>query len=152
MALKDDIRDALESADKEKKGKRLNKKKLKYLLATVGLSVLFCVFYYTVMEISARNPSLYYFFPTVMFIYMALLAVLALVYIIYNRGFSRKGVTVDMLPLEWSDEKKQSFVESGKQRLERSKWLLVFIIALLFTFVMEAVVLFALPTVKEFFA
>ena len=87
--MKNENRDALDSADKAKRGKGLNKQKLKYLLATVGLSIFFCVFYYTVMEISARNPSLYYFFPAVMFIYMALLAVLSLIYIIYNRGFSR---------------------------------------------------------------
>lgn len=150
--MKDDIRNSLESADKGKKTKKLNKQKLKYLLVTVALSTLLCVFYYSVMEISARNPGLYYFFPVVMFIYMAALTVLSVVYVAYNRGFSRKGVTVDMLPADWSEEKKQAFVDSGRQRLERSKWLLVCIIALLFTFIAEAVVLFAVPAVKGFFS
>ena len=81
---------------------------------------------------------------------MAILTVLVLVYIIYNRGFSRKGVTVDMLPDEWSEEKKLEFVENGKVRLERSKWLLVFIISFLFTFIAEALLLFVLPTFKSF--
>jgi hypothetical protein len=86
-----------------------------------------------------------------MFGYMAALTVLVLVYIIYNRGFSRKGVTVDMLPDEWSEEQRLEFVESGKIRLERSKWLLVFIISLLFTFIVEAILLFVLPMVEGLF-
>ena len=105
--------------------KKLDKKKLVYLFSTIGFSVFFCTFYYCSMEISSRNPKLYYFFPAVMFSYMAILTVLMLVYIIYNRGFSRKGVTVEMLPDEWSDEQKQSFIEDGELRIRRSKWMLV---------------------------
>jgi hypothetical protein len=151
---------ALESTEDKESGvstdkksgakKKLDKKKLVYLFSTIGFSVFFCTFYYCSMEISSRNPKLYYFFPAVMFSYMVILTVLMLVYIIYNRGFSRKGVTVDMLPDEWSEEKKLEFVENGKVRLERSKWLLVFIISFLFTFIAEALLLFVLPTFKSF--
>ena len=42
-------------------------------------------------------------------------------------------------------------VESAAQRKQRSKWLLVFIISLAFTFIAEAIVLFVLPVIKEFF-
>lgn len=139
-----------QSNKENSESKKLDKKKLVYLFSTVGLSAFFCAFYYCSMEISSRNIDLYYFFPAVMFAYMALLTALVLVYIIYNRGFSRKGITVDMLPDDWSEEKKIEFVESGKKRLERSKWLLVFIISFLFTFIAEAVLLFVLPTFKSF--
>ena len=132
--------------------KRFDKRKLVYLLSTLGLSAFFCTFYYCVMEISSRNQKLYYFFPVVMFTYMAALAILAFVYIIYNRGFSRSGITVEMLPAEWSDEKKLEFVESVVKRKQRSKWLLILIISLAFTFVAEAIVLFVLPLIKEFFS
>jgi hypothetical protein len=140
-----------ESSNLCKSKNKLDKQKLIYLFSTVGLSAFFCAFYYCSMELSSRNPKLYYFFPAVMFGYMAALTVLVLTYIIYNRGFSRKGVTVDMLPAEWSEDKKIEFIENGKFRLQRSKWLLVFIIALLFTFVVEAFLLFALPVIKELF-
>ena len=86
-----------------------------------------------------------------MFIYTAALTVFALAYIIYNRGFSRKGVTVDMLPDEWSEEKKLELVENGKRRLQRSKWMLVLIISLSFTFVVEVFIFFALPVFKGLF-
>ena len=132
-------------------GKKFNRKKLAYLFSTVGLSAFFCAFYYCSMELSSRRIDLYYFFPIVMFAYMATLTVLVFTYIIYNRGFSRKGITVDMLPDDWSEERKLEFVESGKRRLERSKWLLVFIISLLFTFIVEAVLLFVLPMFEGLF-
>ena len=134
-----------------KRDRRLDRKKLIYLFSTVGFSAFFCAFYYCSMELSSKSLDYYYFFPIVMFGYMAALTVLVLVYIIYNRGFSRKGVTVDMLPDEWSEEQRLEFVESGKIRLERSKWLLVFIISLLFTFIVEAILLFVLPMVEGLF-
>ena len=133
------------STDKRK----LDKKRRIYLISTVGLSAFFCAFYYCSMEISSRSIELYYFFPAVMFVYMASLAILFVAYIIYNRGFSRKGVTVDMLPSEWSEEKKLEFIENGKVRLEKSKWLLIFIISLMFTFIAEAFALFVFPMIEE---
>lgn len=140
-----------ESSKSDASQKKLDKKKLVYLFSTVGLSAFFCAFYYSSIEISSRNENLRYFFPAVMFIYTAALTVFALAYIIYNRGFSRKGVTVDMLPDEWSEEKKLEFVENGKHRLQRSKWMLVLIISLSFTFVVEVFIFFALPVFKGLF-
>ena len=121
-----------------KNGDKKNlKKKLIYLFSTIGLSAFFCSFYYCSMMV----PNML-FFPIVMFSYMIVLTVLIFVYIIYNRGFSRKGVTEDMLPIEWTYEQKREFIESGERRLQRSKWMLVFIISILFTFIVEAFVLF----------
>lgn len=141
-----------DSSDKDAKGNRLDKKKLFYLFSTVGLSAFFCAFYYFAIEISTLSPSLYYFFPIVMFTYMAVLTVLIFVYIIYNRGFSRKGVTAEMLPDEWSEEKKLEFIENGKVRLKRSKWILMLIIALFFTFIADTFVMYALPEIQKFFS
>ena len=124
------------SSKSEEADKKSVKKKVIYLLATVGLAAFFCSFYYC----SLRVPGI--FFPVVMFSYMITLTVLMIVYIVYNRGFSRKGVTEEMLPPEWTQEQKVEFIESGRVRLQRSKWILVFIIAILFTFIVEAFVLF----------
>jgi hypothetical protein len=147
--LTSDNGSAVDSGDK--RGKRLDRKKLIYLFSTIGFSAFFCAFYYCSMELSSKSLDYYYFFPIVMFGYMAALTVLVLVYIIYNRGFSRKGVTADMLPDEWSEERKTEFIRSGEKRLERSKWILVFIISLLFTFIVEAIILFAVPFIKGLF-
>ncbi len=126
------------------KGKKtVNKEKLRYFIATALLSLLAVVAYYASMP--------YRFFPLVMWGYMAVLAVLVFVYIIYNRGFSRKGITEDMLPASWDDDKKREFVESGKRRTERSRWLLSAIVAFASTFFVEAVQLFVLPTIFGWF-
>ena len=127
-----------------------DKKKLIYLFSLLGLSAFFCAFYYFSLELSTKNGDtwLYYIFPVVMFSYIVALIALTFVYIIYNRGFSRKGVTIDMLPVEWSEEKKIEFIENGKIRLRRSKWILIFIISLFFTFIAEAFVFFVLPMLE----
>jgi uncharacterized membrane protein len=82
---------------------------------------------------------------------MVALAVLAFIYIVYNRAFSRKGVTEEMLPPEWDVEKKREFIEDGKRRLAKSKWMLMGIIALIVTFVVEAVTLFLIPLFSGWF-
>lgn len=139
---------AAKTLDGAKKFTKKDRKTLTYLLSTVGLSAFFCAFYYSSLEISSRNESLSLLFPIVMFTYMAVLTALIFAYIIYNRAFSRKGVTAEMLPPEWSDEKKREFIENGELRLKRSKWMLVLIISLLVTFIAEAVTFFVIPMVK----
>ena len=57
-----------------------------------------------------------------------------------------------MLPDEWSEEKKLEFIENGKVRLKRSKWILMLIIALFFTFIADTFVMYALPEIQKFFS
>ena len=78
------------------------------------------------------------FFPLVtMVVYTVALAAAAFGYVVYNRGFSRKNVTLDMLPNEWPPEKKTEFIEDGKRRLEKSKWVLTVLLPLIGVFAYE---------------
>ena len=120
-----------------------DKSKLRHFVLATVLSLALLAFYYFSMN--------FRFFPIVMFGYMIALAVLAFAYVIYNRAMSRKGITEDMLPVEWDIEKKREFIEDGKRRLDRSRWMLVCIIALIVTFVAEAVTLFLLPLFDAWF-
>ena len=70
-------------------------------------------------------------------------------YIIYNRAMTRRGVTVEMLPDDWSYEEKVEFIEDGKRRLKKSSWMLMFIIAFIFTFAFDLLELYALPFLEE---
>ena len=90
-----------------------------------------------------------YYFEIVMLVYMFLSTLCILSYVIYNRGFSRRGITVEMLPDIWSDEQKKEFIEDGKRRLEKSRWLLMFIFAFLFVFAFDAIELFVVPFLKD---
>lgn len=102
--------------------------------------VLSCGLAYTVYKI------LIGYYPQItMIAYMAIATVLIFWYVIYNRGFSRKGITADMLPQSWDDDKKTEFLESAERRLKGSKPLLVAIIAFIFTFFMEIMELMVIP-------
>ena len=76
--------------------------------------------------------------PT-MIIYTALLAVTAFGYVIYNKGFSKRNITMDMLPDEWSPEKKTEFIEDGQRRFEKSKWVLLILLPLIGIFAYEII-------------
>lgn len=77
-------------------------------------------------------------FEIVLFSYMALLTIFVLAYVIYNRGFSRNGITVDMLPDSMTPEEKVAFVEEAETRKRRSKWMITVIFPFVFTFGFDA--------------
>ena len=70
-------------------------------------------------------------------------------YIVYNRGFTRKDVTREMLPDTWSEEKKNEFIEDTKRRYENSKWMLTVIIPIMIPIALDAIVLFTWPIVQN---
>ncbi len=119
------------------------KKNIMRLLVTLALSLALLIFYRVMLN--------YEIFPMILMSYMIILSVLVVVYLFYNRGFSRKGLTEDMLPDDWDAEKKKQFIQSGKDRLERSKWMLMLIIAFLITLLVDAVELFVLPLFSNLF-
>ena len=77
-------------------------------------------------------------------IYATLLGVLALVFVIYNRAFTRKGLTEEMLPSDWSEEQKHEFLADGERRLARSRWMLYLIVPLIFAFLFDFLYLWIL--------
>lgn len=78
----------------------------------------------------------------VMMAYMVAFGGMLAAYIIYNRAFSRKNITIDMLPDHWSADEKQSYIRDGEERMKKSQWMLMIIIPLLVTFAAEAMYLF----------
>lgn len=70
-------------------------------------------------------------------------------YIIYNRAFSRRDLTPDMLPRDWPIEKRVEYVEDGKRRLKKSQWMLSVIIPLLVPIALDALYLFTLPIIQS---
>jgi Ca2+/Na+ antiporter len=78
----------------------------------------------------------------VMWAYMIIFAVLLITFLAYNRAFVNKNVTVDMLPPDWSDEKKADFIHKNVEREKRSRWMLLLIIPFAFVFICEVIYLF----------
>ena len=74
--------------------------------------------------------------------YMLALGVFAIVYICYNYAFTRKGVTMDMLPDQWSDQQKHDFIAKGEEHKAKSRWMIFVIFPLIATFIADALYLF----------
>ena len=116
--------------------KKLGKSALIKLLLLVGATVTALVIYRFFMN----RPEFYIVFG----IYALIAAASIVGYVIYNRGFSRNGVTYEMLPDEWSEEEKNAFLNDTKLRAKRSYWLLIVAFAFLFTFAYDAFDLFVI--------
>ena len=86
---------------------------------------------------------------TVTPIYVALAAVLGFAFIIYNRGFAAKNATPDQLPDTMTEEEKLAFIQEGKDRLARSRWMLTLIFPLILAIAIDLAGLFILPYLKE---
>lgn len=91
-------------------------------------------------------------FPYIWVIYLAAGAGLGLYYVVYNKGFSGKGVTPDMLPNTMSLAEKQAFIEDSAKRLKSSRWVLTLLIPILLTFMIDMIYLFFFPYLEAFFA
>ena len=83
--------------------------------------------------------------------YWVIFAGFLMAYLIYNRGFSRKNVTEDMLPITWSQEQRTEYIEDSKRRFERSKWMLAVIIPFLVSIAADALYLFTWPIIQSLF-
>ena len=124
-----------------KRGSRAEKLLTLLILALVSAAVL--LIYRVTMRFAI--------FEVVFWVYLALSAALILTFVIYNRGFARRGVTAQMLPEEWSPEKKEEYIADGERRLRRSRWMLIPILAFVFTFFVDVIELFALPFFSALF-
>ncbi len=133
------------SENKEKKGgnKKPNASSIILIVVLILLSVVVFGIY--------RTLTKYYYFELVLIAYMVIETVFIVIYLIYNRGFSRRGITPDMLPSEWSEEEKERFISSGKERIKKSRWMLVIILAFMFTFAIDIIELFVVPTIVGMF-
>lgn len=103
-------------------------------------SVLFSVLYFVIAGAG---------FDYVLYVYTALAAILAFVFVIYNRGFSRKNVTPAMLPDTMSDEEKRAFIADGERRLSASRWLLTLIFPLVLAIALDVMYLYLFPMITE---
>ncbi len=103
-------------------------------------SILFPVIYFT---LASRG------FDMILVIYTAVAALVAVGYVLYNRGFSGKNVTPEMLPNTMTPTEKQAFIEDSKRRLSSSRWVLTLLFPLVFTIALDMIYLFLIPMLRE---
>ena len=119
-------------------------KALGYLLALVLVTVAVFLFYRVMMNFPC--------FKIVMIVYMVLSVVVTAAYLIYNRGTTGRKMTREMLSDDWSEEKKDEFLEESARRQKKSKWMIIPIFAFFFTALMDAMELFVIPFFAQMFS
>lgn len=124
-----------------KEQKPMDRETKRRLWATVALTLILFVIWYGCIAVGEAQQNDMLVFG-VMVAYFLIFAVLIITYLAYNRGFVNKDVTVEMLPADWSEEKKQAFVAAEKTRAEKSRWMLTVIIPFVVVFMCEALYLF----------
>jgi hypothetical protein len=113
---------------------------IKKALLLVGATILFLSTYIICVQT----------FPEItLTVFTVALAGFSIAYVVYNRGFSRKNVKMEDLPMSWSTAEKHEFIEDGRRRLERSSWMLLVIIPLVIVYAYEAINLFLLPQIAS---
>lgn len=119
----------------------VSKENKRRLSITVALTVILFVIWFGGIAVAEmlQSPVILYILLTV---YCVSFAAVLLIYLIYNRAFVNKDVTEDMLPMDWSLEKRKAFVEDTRRRAEKSRWMLMLIIPFVVVFMAEALYLF----------
>lgn len=134
--------DNMKSDGKKAVDKRTLRANLLRLLVLIAVTLATYIVYNVFVEI--------YFYP-IMISYMGITAVSVLAYVIYNRGFSRKGITAEMLPDTMSDEEKNNFINDAEIRLKKSRPLLIVAFAFSFTLIIDVLKLTVIPFFAEIF-
>lgn len=117
-----------------------SKKLMLYLLAN---TVLMIALYFAIPALTR--------FPYMPHIYLAAGAGLGIYYVVYNRGFSGKGITPDQLPDTMSLAEKQKFIDDSRERMQKSRWVLTVLIPILVTYMIDMMYLFVFPYFKSLF-
>lgn len=128
----------------------LSPEKKRLILTVAANSALLSLIYFGACY-GITDPALWPIPLIVSVGYWVAFAAFLIAYVIYNRAFSRRNLTPDMLPRDWSLEKREEYVADGKRRLERSKWMLSVIIPLLVPIALDALYLFTLPIIQNLF-
>ena len=140
-------------------GKRsLSKKEKGQVALTLFISVVLLFIYFGTMNLpiavfpaGALTENPIYLGQIVCVGYWVIFAGFLMAYLIYNRGFSRKNMTEDMLPATWSQEQRANYIADGKRRYERSKWMLAIIVPFLVSIAADALYLFTWPIIQSLF-
>lgn len=132
-----------EAAEKKARRDAAFKKNRRYILPLILNTIVSFGLYSYLVDVS---PSV---MMVTLWVYFALTAGFCFAYVIYNRGFSRMNLTPDMLPDSMSTEEKAAFIEDGKDRIEKSKWMITIIFPLLMTFILDIVYMYIIEPMFE---
>ncbi len=117
--------------------KQFSQKSKKELVLLIACCLIFMLVYFAAANIPVPIISF-----AVTAIYMLGIAIFVVIYVVYNYAFTRKNITCEMLPDDWSTEKKTDYIQKGKDRAEKSRWMIFVIFPLVVTFIADILYLF----------
>ena len=123
--------------------------KPKFNFGLAGALLLLCALAIAVFRVLKELGWVSYL--VVLIVYGVISLVMGLWYVIYNRGFVGKKITDDMLPVEWTKEEKDNFLNDLTERRKKSKWMMLVIIPMIATFLFEAVDVYMLDSIRSLF-
>ncbi len=111
----------------------------KLALLMFGIFAVLALVYYILlaMQILWATPVLY-----------TVAAVLFLVFFFVNGGFSREPVSREILPVQWSDAKKDEFIANDIRRKALGRKLMIAMTPVLLLVMVDMVILFILPLLQ----
>ena len=108
----------------------------KHMLMLLGNTVLLMLIYFWV--------PMQFEFAYMPMIYLFIGAVLVLYYVIYNRGFTGKNITPEMLPDTMTQKEKEEYLADVADRERRSRPMLMVIFPVIITLLVDLFRLFVL--------
>lgn len=106
----------------------------------------------SILLISLYFIGVYAFGIPMEIIYIIVGTSLGLYFVIYNKGFTRKDVTPDMLPDTMTAAEKQAYIEDGKMRLRKSRWVLTILVPVISAIAIDLCILFLFPQLETLFS
>ena len=117
---------------------------LKLAAKLAGLIILFVALF--------RLLKLYDLYLFAIILYTAVTLGVAIYYIVYNRGVLTEKISPEMLPADWSAEKKQAMIEDIDARRRRSKWAQLVLLPMVFVYLFEILELYVFPVITGLFS
>lgn len=84
-------------------------------------------------------------------LYLGAGAILAIGYIVYNKGFVYRGVTANQLSDDLSDAQKEALLAEVRERDARSKWVLTILLPMVVILLLDALYVYVLPGLEGWF-
>ncbi len=113
---------------------------LRLALLMLAIFAVLCTVYFVLIgfHVIWASPVLY-----------TLAAVLFLTFFFVNRGFSREVVSREILPADWTEERKDRFIEDDIIRKNFARKIMIVLVPVFGVVMIDTVILFILPVIAK---
>ena len=125
------------------KRKRTPGQQLKEEAKKINLKLWLITFISVLCIFGVYQLCVYFAFKPIVHIYAVAAGILAVCFFVFNKGLSNQKLTLDDLPSDWDEGRKEAFLKSRR----KAKLFLIPLIGILLTFAFDIIYLFYLDPV-----